>query len=470
MTRRRRDVLFAAGGVVTASLAGCLAEPDRQGPADGSVYTSFFTLQEFTDAIVADRSVETAVPVGEHGHGWEPPGSLLPEIVDADAFVYLDVDGFQHWVDDALSELESSSEDDVELIDALADIDLLAYDGHEHGDEYDADDYELSASSVRLVDRDDGEALADAHGDHWHGDPLSVSSETGRSITVEIDDENGDPIAHDETYRLGVRVVDGDTTLLDAAVETGDDDRVDLTSRGNGFVRLAFQLLADGDVVYETPPLKTEVGDHSHDHGDHAHDDDHTHGDDHAHDDGHSHGEYDAKFFSDPVLAQRGVETIRDELIAIDPDNESVYEANAERYLEKLEALHRRYEQRLADRDHDAVVLAGHDSFQYLGERYGFEIHTPVGLAPDSAPASAEVAETVAFIEERGIEYVLWDYFDGDRLARTIADAAETVEDALMVSPAENTTDAWLEAGHGDFLGQMRKVNLPALEKALGAT
>ncbi|TYL40644.1 metal ion ABC transporter substrate-binding protein [Natronococcus pandeyae] len=462
MTRGRRDVLATAGGLLTATAAGCLDEPNRVGEADGSLYASFFVLEEFADAVADERRVENAVPEGEHGHGWNPSTSLVPEIVDADAFVYLGAEGFQHWVDDALPELESDYSDDVVLIDALEGIDLLEYDGdgHDHDDGYDSDAYDLSVASVHLFDRD-GDELADAHGDHWHGHPLAIPREADRSITVDVRDERGETIALGEAYQLAVRVVDGDADLIDADTDTADADRIDLVGRDDGFVELAVQLVSDDDVVYETPPLKTEVGNHSHDHDDH----DHSQRDDH----GHSHGEYDAKFFSDPVLARRGVETIRDELIALDPDNEAVYEENAAAYIQELESLHRSYEERLADRDHDAVVLAGHDSFRYLSNRYGFEIHTPVGLSPDSEPASDAIADTVDFVEERGIEYVLWDYFDGDRLATTIADAAETVEGTLMVSPAESTTEAWLEDGYGDYLGQMAEINLPVFEKALGA-
>ena len=215
------------------------------------------------------------------------------------------------------------------------------------------------------------------------------------------------------------------------------------------------RLVRDGE-VWEAPPLEVAVGDGGGD-VERGHDHDHTH------------GEYDAKFFSDPVLARRGVETIRDALIEVDPEHESVYEENATAYLEELEALDEEFEMALSDREHDAVVLAGHDSFQYLGERYGFEIHTPVGLSPDDAPATTRVVEAVEFIEERDIEYVLWDYFDGPDLAEEIAAEADTVEDALPVSPAESVVDEWVEAGYGDYLGQMREINLPAFRAALGA-
>ncbi|WP_394742450.1 metal ABC transporter solute-binding protein, Zn/Mn family [Natronococcus roseus] len=460
MNYGRRDVLGAAGGCCSAALAGCLDEPagDDDAP-DDDLYASFFTLAEFTAAVAGDgATVENAVPDGEHGHGWEPPSTLVPEIAEADAFVYLDAEGFQHWVDDAVPELEAES--GLALIDALAGIDLLEYDDdHDHGHGHGEDDRveELGVGEFTLLE--DGGTVAYAHGGHWHHDPLALPLDEERALTALVEDDDGEEIPLGDEYTLGVRA-EGDD--VDAFLEYDvDGDSVILRGADDGFAELIFEVREDDEVVYEPPTLKTEVGEHHHDHGDHADDDGHGHD--------HSHGEYDAKFFADPVLAQRGVENVRDGLTHLDPDNEATYEENAAAYVEELEELHEAYNERLSEREHDAVVLAGHDSFQYLGERYGFEIRTPVGLSPDAEPSSEEIADTVAFLEAEGIEYVLWDYFDGDRLAETIAEEADSVEDTLMVSPAESTIEDWQEAGYGDYLGQMREINLPAFETALGA-
>jgi zinc transport system substrate-binding protein len=467
VTRRRREVLAAVGGLGVTAVAGCLSEPDGdEDESSGTVHASFFTLAEFTEAIVGDdRPVENAVPAGEHGHGWEPSTSLVPEIADSDAFVYLDVEGFQTWVDDAVPELEA--EDDLLLTNALAGIDLLEYDDHHHHD-HDHDDRikELAVGEFTLLE--DGETVAYAHGGHWHHDPLSLPLDEERSLTALVEDDDGEEIPFGDEYTLDIQA-EGDTVAEFLEYDV-DGDSVTVRGTDDGFAELTFEVLENVEVVYEVPMLKTEVGEHHHDRGDHADDEHgHDHDDGHGHDHGHSHGEYDAKFFADPLLARRGVENVRDGLTHLDPDNEATYEENAAAYIEELEEIHEAYDDRLSEREHDTVVLAGHDSFQYLGERYGFEIHTPVGLSPDAEPSSEEIADTVAFIEDEGIEYVLWDYFDGGRLAEAIAEEADTVEDTLMVSPMESTIEEWDEAGYGDYLGQMRELNLPAFEKALGA-
>lgn len=209
-----------------------------------------------------------------------------------------------------------------------------------------------------------------------------------------------------------------------------------------------------------------EDGHHHDDADDHHHDDedDHHEGDDHDHD----HGDYDPHFWVDPVRAQQAVENIRDGLSEIDGENAETYEENAEAYLAELGELDERFEEGLADREHDVVVVAGHDSYGYLGERYGFEIHTPQGVSPDSEPSPGEIAETIDLVEEEDIEYVLYDYFDGDTLARTIVDEAESATDVARLSPAESVTEEWETEGL-DYIGQMEEVNLPSLRRALGA-
>ncbi len=316
MRLSRRELL----GASAVGLAGCLGRGNQGDDNPTSVYASFFTLADWTRQIAGENvDVQNAVPAGEHGHAWEPPTSLLPQIVETDAFVYFDVDGFQPWAEDA-AETIANDYDDVELIDATSGIDLREYSGHGH--------------------------------------------------------------------------------------------------------------------------------DHDHDH---------------------SHGAYDAKFFSDPLRAADGIENVRSGLSRVDPSSASEFVDNADGYIDRLKELHESFEERLADRTHDAVVLAGHDSFGYLADRYGFEIHTPVGLSPADSPSSDRIADAVSFISEEGIEHVLWDYFDGDRLAETIADNADHDVETVMTSPAESTTEQWLSDGYGDYIGQMTEINLPAFARALGA-
>lgn len=204
--------------------------------------------------------------------------------------------------------------------------------------------------------------------------------------------------------------------------------------------------------------------------GDHDEESD-SHEDEEDHED-HGHGDYDPHFWLDPLRARNSVGTIAGGLSEADPDDETTYEENAEAYGERLQELHERFENELESRDHDVAVVAGHDSYQYLADRYDFEIRSPVGVQPDAEPSEVEIADTVELIDGEGIDAILYNYFespDGNppRAANVIVEESDASE-AVAVSPVEGTTEEWNEKGYG-YVEQMEEINLPAFKRALGA-
>jgi len=443
----RRDLLRVGGGSLAAGVAGCLDRTAR-GTEGLAVQTSFFTLYDFTRNVAGEQlSVSTPVPSEQHGHGWEPSTNLLPEIVDGDAFVYLEADGFQPWAEDAATEIRANY-DDVQLINVLEGIDLLEYES-DHHDEYDHDpsDDHGSVAELELVDSQSQQVLAQFHFDHWHGAVPTLGPDDARQLEPRFIDSESTVIGlESETYQLEAEA--DDSEILSAETDT---ETVTLEAHGSGETAVTFELWADGDRRFVSEPIAVTVGDEP-DSGPEP-----------------NHGLVDVKFFSDPVLAQAGIRTIRDGLVELDPDNEAVYDENASEYLEQLDALHEEFRAELADRQHQQVLLAGHDSFNYLGQRYGFEIETPVGLSPDDEPSTRDIAAAVESVEANEITHILWDYFDGDRTAEAIVAEAETATETAMVSAAESYLEDWKADGYGDYIGQMREINLPAFKAALGA-
>jgi len=444
----RRELLRVGGGsLAVGGVAGCLDRTDAN--SDGLVvHTSFFTLYDFTRNVAGDQlSVSTPVPAEQHGHGWEPSTNLLPEIVDGDAFVYLDADGFQPWAEAAAAEIEANY-DDVQLINVLEDIDLVEYES-DHHDEYDhnpSDGYG-SVAELELVDAQSRQVVAQFHFGHWHGAVPTLGVDDTRRIEPRfIDSENAViPLEGDE-YRIEANVDDSD--ILSADV---DGETITLTPNSVGETPVTIELWVDDEQVFAAEPATVSVDDEP-DPGPEP-----------------DHGLVDVKFFSDPVLAQQGVRTIRDGLIELDDAHESTYRENAADYIEQLDALHEQFRAELADRDRQQVLLASHDSFSYLGRRYGFEIETPVGLSPNDEPSTRDIAAAVDFVDDHEISHVLWDYFDGDETAEAIVAEAETATETAMVSAAESSLDDWNADGYGDYIGQMREINLPAFKAALGA-
>lgn len=221
-------------------------------------------------------------------------------------------------------------------------------------------------------------------------------------------------------------------------------------------------------------------GDHGDDNGtdDHSHegsDDNPSHEDDHeseTHTDDGASARHDPHVWVDPILAEEMVGTIAEGLGEVDPDNAGIYEDNADEYGERLAGVSEAFEELVAAADREVAVLAGHDSFRYVEDRYGFELHTPVAASPEESPSAGEIAETIEVIEEEGIDTVLYDPFEAPAgevppLAETVVKNSPATETA-PVTPAAGTTAEWDEEGWG-WVEQLEEVTLPSLRQALGA-
>ncbi|MFC7186956.1 metal ABC transporter solute-binding protein, Zn/Mn family [Halorubrum yunnanense] len=176
--------------------------------------------------------------------------------------------------------------------------------------------------------------------------------------------------------------------------------------------------------------------------------------------------QYDPHVWVDPVLAARMVETIATGLGEADPENADAYADNAAAYGEQLAAVDSAFESVAEDADRDVAVIGGHNSFQYLEARYGFRLHSPVGVSPQNEPSQSEIADTIELVNDEGIDTVLYDRFESTTLAETIVENSDATE-TRAVTPAGGTTQEWNDAGYG-YLEQMTEVNVPAFERAFG--
>jgi len=335
--------------------------------------------------------------------------------------------------------------DDHEHDDGHDDAHDDGHDDHDHDDEHGHDDGLVS--ELEIVDRDTDEVVADVHGDHWHGGLPDVETDDNLSLGAIFTDDDGEeiPLGDEEDYQFNARLSEGADDIV--TIES-HGDHIHVTGDAAGSTDIVFQLYHDDHADWESPPLSVTVVDEL---------------DDEAED----LGFFDPHLWVDPVHAQTIVSTIADGFAEADPENAETYEANAEAYNEQLEAIDEQFQEMMAEAERSVAVLAGHDSFRYLEDRYDFELHTPVGVSPEAEPSSNDIADTIEFVNENDVDVVLYDHFESPNLAETIVENSDATETAAL-SPTEGTTAEWNDQGW-DYVDQMEQLNLPNLRRAFGA-
>ncbi|MBP1988103.1 metal ABC transporter substrate-binding protein [Halolamina salifodinae] len=340
LTRRRLLTAAAASGA--AVLAGC-AGGDDEATASGetTAQASFFVFGEVAAHVAGDAAAaDLLVPVGQHGHGWEPGPRVRGEIYAADLFVH-GMPGFQPWVDDVLSDL-AADDADVMAVDAGRTVDLLPAGGHEG--EHD-----------------------EVHTDH-----------------------DGTETSHDGT---------------------------------------------------ETAHNGTE-----------------------SHDE-HDHEGADPHFWMDPTRTADAVDAVEAAFAEVDPANEEAYAENATVFREELAALDDRIAEVVAAGSVDTLLVAGHDSFQYLAARYDIHVEALTGVSPDDRPTPRDIERAQEIIAEHDLRYVCADPLESQQAAEQLV--AETDAEAVLpLTAMPGRTEAWAEKGWG-YVEVMESVTLPTLERAL---
>ena len=457
MKLTRRSALKYGAGAAAVGMAGCLEGPAEGagGDTDTEGYTAFFTLQDWSQAVAGDRiGFTNPVSVGQMGHGWEPDGDLTRNIASTDAFVYLDTPEFS-WAQNVADTLREDHPE-VALIDGMDGFtanDLISFSPVETDADYDHDfDPEsLEVGGFEVVASRSGEVSAYWHVDHWHGQVPDVPLDGSTDVTGVFTDDEERVLPLDDGQGF---TVDAEVTGPEGVVEVESrGDRVRIHGIETGRTLLVFQLKHEGEVIWDTSEdgitvevveeiEPAEVGEF-----------------------------HDPHVWVDPVLAQKAVDTVAEGLAEVDAEGADDFEENADEYKARMEDVHEGFEAVAADAEHDVAVFAGHDSFRYIEDRYGFELHTPVGVTPDAAESFDDVAGMVEVVDEHGIETVLYDPFEsptGDvpQMVDLIIENSGATSHAPL-SPAEGTTQDWLDNGWG-WVEQMQEINIPSLREALG--
>ncbi|MCD2137465.1 metal ABC transporter solute-binding protein, Zn/Mn family [Salinicoccus halitifaciens] len=224
--------------------------------------------------------------------------------------------------------------------------------------------------------------------------------------------------------------------------------------------------------------------DHDHEHEEHGHEEDDEHGheeheehgheehedheeheheehEDHGHEEHHhDHGSTDPHIWLDPVFSQSMAEAIKDKLIALNPEEASMYEENYEALISDLEEIDQELAAVTDETARDTVYIS-HESIGYLADRYGFEQAAINGLNNEE-PSQQELMTIVDDIESHNIDYILYEQNITSRITDTIQNSTDTEPlefHNLEVLTADDPDDATYQS--------IMRENISVLEKAL---
>lgn len=105
--------------------------------------------------------------------------------------------------------------------------------------------------------------------------------------------------------------------------------------------------------------------------------------------------------FVNPRVGIALTERIRDALIAADPTNADAYQASANAYLEKLQAIESKYAQTFAGMPADQrVLVTSEQAFQYLAQAYDLTEGYIWAIDTDKNGTPAQIKAAIAFVKQ----------------------------------------------------------------------
>lgn len=235
--------------------------------------------------------------------------------------------------------------------------------------------------------------------------------------------------------------------------------------------RTTLKLVDCVDTVEEehVEGMKEERGHDHDDHDDHdeddaEHDEDEADHEEHGQEDTHSVHEIDEHVWTSPVNAVKIVEQIKEELCELDPENASVYEENAEAYVEQLKELDQEFQDVVDHSKRKLMIFGDRFPFRYFAEEYDLDYYAAFsGCASDTEPSAATMAFLINKVRDENIKTVLKMELSNENIAKAIAEA--TNADVKEFYSCHNLTAEQFADGE-TYLSLMEK-NVETLREVL---
>ncbi len=189
-----------------------------------------------------------------------------------------------------------------------------------------------------------------------------------------------------------------------------------------------------------------------------AHIDDKDNDDSHDHHDG---SPIDPHIWLDPLRMNQIADILYDELINLDPENETDFKNNLTQFKQSMIDLNDDFEKTLKDKENKNILVT-HAAYGYWERIYGIKQLAISGLSTSDEPSQKQLAEIARLAKENNIHYVIYGQNDSNQTADIIKEHIKA--EKLQLHNLEVLTEDDLNKD-ANYLSLM-KDNLEVLDKA----
>ena len=198
----------------------------------------------------------------------------------------------------------------------------------------------------------------------------------------------------------------------------------------------------------------------------------HEEGEDHEHEEGENHEEHEEHENDEHIWlslknAKAMTSAIVKKLIEIDSENQTEIQKKANAFVEKLDALDKKYVEATQNKKYDTVVFGDRFPFRYLVDDYGLKYFAAFSGCSAEAEASFE---TVVFLakklDELGLKHICALKGAEPKVAKTVINSSNDKDrDIVLFNSMEGITNV-NDAENTNYLKIMEE-NLEALKSAI---
>jgi ABC-type Zn uptake system ZnuABC Zn-binding protein ZnuA len=162
--------------------------------------------------------------------------------------------------------------------------------------------------------------------------------------------------------------------------------------------------------------------------------------------------------WTDPLLARRYAEVVKDTMVALDPANAGTYQANYRAFSGLVDELDAAMRESFATIPRgDRKLLTYHDAYAYFARDYGWEVIGAIQVSDVEDPTPREVADLVEQIEAEGVPAIFGsEVFPSPVLAQIGREAGvdyvDTLRDDDLPGDPGDAEHSWLGLVRFDYI------------------